>query len=121
MEREIALKRLKELEGRNLHELARLHQVTVMTSTGSINKGWAGHVCERHPINSSQSPNFGSRELKSIPLNSQPTLDEMVVIMAKHKSHVEVVPVDYKYSIGNQGSKVGDNKNDVQEYIFVGY
>lgn len=53
--------------------------------------------------------------------NSQPTLDEMVTIMAKHKSHVEVVPIDYKYSIGNQGSKVGDNKNDVQEYIFVGY
>lgn len=53
--------------------------------------------------------------------NSQPTLDEMVAIMAKHKSHVEVVPVDYKYSIGNQGGKVGDNKNDVQEYIFVGY
>ena len=53
--------------------------------------------------------------------NSQPTLDEMVAIMAKHKNHVEVVPVDYKYSIGNQGSKVGDNKNDVQEYIFVGY
>lgn len=37
------------------------------------------------------------------------------------KFAVEVVPVDYKYSIGNQGSKVGDNKNDVQEYIFVGY
>lgn len=53
--------------------------------------------------------------------NSQPTLDEMVAIMAKHKHHVEVVPVDYKYSFGNQGHKVGDNKNDVQEYIFVGY
>ena len=53
--------------------------------------------------------------------NSQPTLDEMVAIMAKHKRHVEVVPIDYKYSIGNQGSKVGDNKNDVKEYIFIGY
>jgi DNA adenine methylase len=53
--------------------------------------------------------------------NSQPNLDEMVAIMAKHKRHVEVVPVDYKYSFGNQGHKVGDNKNDVQEYIFVGY
>lgn len=53
--------------------------------------------------------------------NSLPTLDEMVAIMAKHKNHVEVVPVNYKYSIGNQGTKVGDNKNDVQEYIFVGY
>lgn len=35
--------------------------------------------------------------------NSQPTLDEMVAIMAKHESRVEVVPIDYKYSIGNQG------------------
>jgi DNA adenine methylase len=53
--------------------------------------------------------------------NSQPTLDEMVAIMAKHKQHVEVVPVDYRYSFGNQGHKIGDNKNEVQEYLFVGY
>ena len=53
--------------------------------------------------------------------NSQPTLDEMVAIMAKHKQHVEVVPVDYKYSFGTQSHKVGNNKNDVQEYIFIGY
>lgn len=53
--------------------------------------------------------------------NSQPTLDEMVAIMAKHKRHVEVVPVDYRYSFGNQGDKVEDNKNEVQEYLFVGY
>ena len=53
--------------------------------------------------------------------NSQPTLDEMVAIMSKHKRHVEVVPVDYKYSIGNHGHRVGSNKNTVQEYIFVGY
>lgn len=53
--------------------------------------------------------------------NSQPTLDEMVAIMAKHKRHVEVVPVDYRYSFGNQGHKVGDNNNAVQEYLFVGY
>lgn len=53
--------------------------------------------------------------------NSQPTLDEIVAMMAKYKSRVEVVPVDYKYSFGNQGHKVGDNKNDVQEYLFVGF
>jgi DNA adenine methylase len=53
--------------------------------------------------------------------NSLPTLDEMVTILAKHKPHVEVVPVNYKYSFGNQRNKVGNNKNDVQEYIFVGY
>lgn len=36
-----------------------------------MNKGWAGHVFERFlgiPINSAQSPNFGSWELKTIPL-----------------------------------------------------
>ncbi|MFC1693130.1 MvaI/BcnI family restriction endonuclease [Candidatus Latescibacterota bacterium] len=36
-----------------------------------MNKGWAGHVFERYlgvPINSAQAPNFGSWELKSIPL-----------------------------------------------------
>jgi DNA adenine methylase len=52
--------------------------------------------------------------------NSLPTLDEMVAIMSKYK-RVEVVPVDYKYSFGNQAHKVGDNNNDVKEYIFVGY
>lgn len=53
--------------------------------------------------------------------NSQPTLNEMVAIMAKHKRHVEIVPVDYRYSFGNQGHKVGDNNNRVQEYLFVGF
>lgn len=53
--------------------------------------------------------------------NSLPTLDEMVALMAKHKRHVEVIPVDYKYSIGNQGHKVNDNRNNVKEYLFVGY
>ena len=53
--------------------------------------------------------------------NSQPTMDEMIAIIAKHKKHVEVVPVDYKYSFGNQASKVGDNKNSAHEFIFVGY
>jgi len=59
--------------------------------------------------------------LVSYSSNSQPTLDEMVAIMAKYKSRVEVVPVDYKYSFGNQKHKVGNNKNDVKEYLFVGY
>jgi DNA adenine methylase len=52
--------------------------------------------------------------------NSQPSLDEMVSIMSKYKK-VDVIPVDYKYSFGNQANKVGNNKNDVKEYIFVGY
>lgn len=45
------------------------------------NKGWAGHVIERHlglPINSAQAPNFGSWELKMVPLKMN-RLGEMVV------------------------------------------
>ena len=53
--------------------------------------------------------------------NSLPTLDEIVALMAKYKQHVEVISIDYRYSVGNQGNKVNDNKNEVQEYLFVGY
>jgi len=53
--------------------------------------------------------------------NSQPTLDEMVGLIAAHKRHVEVVAIDHRYSFGNQGHKVDDNKNGVKEYIFVGF
>ena len=52
--------------------------------------------------------------------NSLPTQDEMLSIMAKHKTHVEVVPVDYKYSFGNQ-KDAETNRNKVQEYLFIGY
>lgn len=52
--------------------------------------------------------------------NSLPTQDEMVAIMAKYKEHVEVIPIDYTYSFGNQkGAKT--NRNKVQEYLFVGF
>ena len=53
--------------------------------------------------------------------NSQPTLDEMVELMSKYKTHVEVVPVNHRYSFGNQNHKISDNKNKVIEYLFVGY
>jgi len=63
----------------------------------------------------------GSIIIVSYSSNSLPILDEMVSILSKHKEHVEVIPVDYRYSFGNQGNRVGDNKNQVQEYLFVGY
>lgn len=59
--------------------------------------------------------------LVSYSSNSKPTLDEMVAIMSNHKKHVEVVPIDYRYSFGNQGHKVDNNNNKVHEYLFVGY
>jgi len=53
--------------------------------------------------------------------NSLPTKDDMLKLMAKYKTHVEVIEVDHRYSFGNQGHKVGDNKNEVKEYLFVGF
>jgi DNA mismatch repair protein MutH len=70
MERQEALLKLSELIGKDLRLLADKYEVTVFRE-GKRNKGWAGHVLERHlnlPINSSQSPNFGSWELKVVPL-----------------------------------------------------
>ena len=52
--------------------------------------------------------------------NSLPTQDEMVAIIAKYKEHVEVIPIDYKYSFGNQND-AKTHRNSVQEYLFVGY
>ena len=59
--------------------------------------------------------------LVSYSSNSLPTLDEMVSLISKHKSRVEVLPVDYKYSFGTHAHKVGANKNAVKEYLFIGY
>ncbi len=70
MERDEAVRRLRALEGQDLRQLAALHAVTVWKGDKK-NKGWAGHTIERYlglPINSSQSPNFGSWELKLVPL-----------------------------------------------------
>jgi DNA mismatch repair protein MutH len=70
MERDEAIIKLKELEGHDLVPLARQYGVTIWRE-GHKNKGWAGHVLERHlglPINSRQSPDFGTWELKIVPL-----------------------------------------------------
>jgi DNA adenine methylase len=53
--------------------------------------------------------------------NSLPTKDEIVHLMAKYKRHVEVVDIDHRYSFANQGHKAADNRNQVKEYLFVGY
>ncbi len=70
MERQEAIGRISEIVGTDLRNLADKYKVTVF-KTGKKNKGWAGHVIERYlglPINSAQSPNFGSWELKTISL-----------------------------------------------------
>ena len=52
--------------------------------------------------------------------NSQPTKEEMLKILGRYKKNVEVVPVDYRYSIGTQ-HKGAANRNKVQEYFFLGW
>ncbi|MGE4311437.1 MutH/Sau3AI family endonuclease [Desulfovibrio sp.] len=99
MERDEAVKRLKALEGQDLHVLANRFEVTITSPTGNVNKGWAGHVCERFlglPINSAQSPNFGSWELKSIPLKTlmsgELTFKETMAITMIDPYHVQRTP-----------------------------
>ncbi|HFK1424867.1 MULTISPECIES: Dam family site-specific DNA-(adenine-N6)-methyltransferase [Bacillus cereus group] len=53
--------------------------------------------------------------------NSLPTKEEMLELLAKHKSNVDVIALNHQYSFGNQNHKIGDNKNKVEEYLFVGY
>ena len=77
---------MRELINQDLRYYADLYSVTVFKS-GKKNKGWAGHVLEHHlglPINSAQSPNFGSWELKTISLkrlkNGKITIKETMAI-----------------------------------------
>lgn len=70
MERLEAIEKLRTLVGTDLRPLADIYHITVWKD-GKKNKGWAGHTIERFlglPINSAQSPNFGSWELKQVQL-----------------------------------------------------
>lgn len=59
--------------------------------------------------------------LVSYSSNSFPTKEEILSLMSKYKTHVELVSINYRYSFANQGHRVANNNNKVQEYIFVGY
>lgn len=104
MERAQALRRIRALFGKDLRPLADEYGVTVFKE-GRKNKGWAGQVIERHlglAINSSRSPNFGSWELKVVPVRLLPdgsikfketmaiTMIDPIEVVAKefHKSHL---------------------------------
>jgi DNA mismatch repair protein MutH len=74
VDRAEALALLKTLVGCDLVDLSAKSGVTIWKGT-RINKGWAGHTIERHlglALNSSRSPNFGSWELKVVPVRRLP-------------------------------------------------
>ncbi len=76
MERVDAIARLTTLVGKDLRQLADQFNVVVWSADGKKNKGWAGHTVERYlglSLNSSRSPNFGSWELKLVPLVAKRT------------------------------------------------
>ena len=65
-----ALRQIRLLSGRDLRPLADQYHVTVWKN-GHKNKGWAGQVIEQYlglPQNSRQAPDFGTWELKVVPL-----------------------------------------------------
>jgi DNA mismatch repair protein MutH len=82
MERSEALSKLKKLVGTDLCELAHQLEIPIHIKVQfegklvpRISKGWAGHTIERYlglPLNSAQSPNFGSWELKVVPVRIRP-------------------------------------------------
>jgi DNA adenine methylase len=52
--------------------------------------------------------------------NGIPSEDQMIKLLREYKRNVEVHKILHKYSHGNHKHKVGDNKNLVQEYLFIG-
>jgi DNA mismatch repair protein MutH len=84
MERTEALVKLKKLVGTDLCALAAKLEIPIHIKVNvdgewvpRISKGWAGHTIERYlglPLNSAQSPNFGSWELKVVPVRVRPNV-----------------------------------------------
>lgn len=81
MDRQEALNRLRGLIGQDLRAEAERHGITVWTPSvpagmpppisAKLNKGWAGQTLERYlglELNSSRAPDFGSWELKLVPM-----------------------------------------------------
>ncbi|WP_304427211.1 DNA adenine methylase [uncultured Adlercreutzia sp.] len=57
--------------------------------------------------------------LVSYSSNSLPGREEMISFLRNAGKEVEVVPVDYRYSFGNQANSK-TRRNQVKEYLFVG-
>jgi DNA mismatch repair protein MutH len=70
LDRKDAVRRINQLAGKDLRPMADAYRIPVWKN-GHENKGWAGLVIERYlglPQNSRQAPDFGTWELKVVPL-----------------------------------------------------
>jgi len=52
--------------------------------------------------------------------NGIPSKDELEELLSRYKSKVVVHEWDHRYSFGTHTHKVGDNQNEVKEFLFVG-
>jgi len=74
LDRKEAIRRISLLAGKDLRPLAEQYGIPVWKN-GHENKGWAGLVIEHYlglPQNSRQEPDFGTWELKVVPLRRAP-------------------------------------------------
>jgi len=129
MKREKALELLQQLKGKDLRELANEYEVTVFKN-GKKNKGWAGHVIERYlglPINSAQSPNFGSWELKTISLKrlkrGNLTIKETMAITMIDPFNVRNTPFEESHLLSKMKkilllSRIWENSNEPSSIVF---
>ncbi|HMJ24964.1 MAG TPA: MvaI/BcnI family restriction endonuclease [Pyrinomonadaceae bacterium] len=75
LDRKDALRRINLLAGKDLRPMADEYRIPVWKN-GHENKGWAGLVIEHYlglPQNSRQAPDFGTWELKVVPLRKDAT------------------------------------------------
>jgi DNA mismatch repair protein MutH len=99
MERDLAISKLQMLVGIDLHYIAKKYDVVLKKPGGKVNKGWAGHACERYlglPLNSSQSPNFGSWELKVVPVK------QLKNGSWTYKETMQITMIDPRHVIDNE-------------------
>ncbi len=129
MERFEAYQKLQELIGRDLRKLAKKYEITVFKD-GKKNKGWAGHVVEHFlglPINSSQSPNFGSWELKTVSLkklkNGNLTIKETMAITMIDPYNVKHIPFEKSHLLQKMNkilllSRIWVNANEPESIVY---
>ena len=129
MERQKAYKLLQQLKGKDLRELANKYEITVFRGEKK-NKGWAGHVIEHYlglPINSAQSPNFGSWELKTISLkklqNGKLTIKETMAITMIDSFNVKNTPFEESHLLAKMKkililSRIWEGQNEPSSVVY---
>jgi len=129
MERQKAYKLLQQLKGKDLRELANKYEITVFKGEKK-NKGWAGHVIEHYlglPINSAQSPNFGSWELKTISLkklqNGKLTIKETMAITMIDPYNVRNTPFEESHLLAKMKkililSRIWEGKDEPSSIVY---